>query len=371
MSQIWHFLVTIWSQIMDKLVQIYTRKGKNGVQALYLNYRKDGKRFRDSLGLYLYPNQTKQNKLTMEKAEVAKAQKILELQNHKLGIITPSDIKLVDWFAEYQKSHNPNWNRGLIGLIMEIEPDIKLKDVNTRYILRFLNHAKNIHVNQKTGKKLASGTIRNYYNQLNSIITYAYQCEMIVENPFNKIMQKDKPKFKSREVQYLTINQVDELNDHIQFTGRREQVRLAFLFQCYTGLRVSDVYSLTDTDIVVKNGRLYFNKNQGKTGNKLTVPLCVRAIGVLSRGNYNGGKVFDLPAKVTGYNKHLYKIGEVMGLSFKLHSHIGRHTFAMNALEVTRDVMTVKQLLGHQNLSNTLIYAKMTDDSILEEVEKL
>lgn len=357
---------------MKELVQIYNRKNKDGVETLYIHYRKDGKRFRKSLGLYLYPNQQKKNKQTLEKAEVIKAQKILELQNHKIGIVTPSDIKLVDWFKEYQNTHNPNWNRGLLGVINEIEPNIKLKDVNTRYILRFIDHCKNVHINKKTGKKLASGTIRNYYNQLNSILTYAYQCEMIVENPFNKIMEKDKPKFKSREIDFLTEEQIEKLYN-IEFTGRREQVRLAFLFQCFTGLRVSDIYSLSPNELVRRNKRYYLIKTQGKTGGKLEVPLSNPAIKILLLAHWNkdSERIFDLPAKTTGYNKHLYTIGELIDLPFKLHSHCGRHTFAMTVLDKTRDIMIVKQLMGHKNISNTLIYSKLLNNRLEEEVSKL
>ena len=68
-------------------------------------------------------------------------------------------------------------------------------------------------------------------------------------------------------------------------------------------------------------------------------------------------------------NQSLRKIGKKMGLPFNLHIHLGRHTYAMMALNGGVDIKTTSTLLGHASTMVTeRVYATLLPKTIAEVV---
>ena len=57
------------------------------------------------------------------------------------------------------------------------------------------------------------------------------------------------------------------------------------------------------------------------------------------------------------------------GLDIKISPHTFRHTFATDMLEDGSDLMTVKELLGHESLNTTSIYTHVTNEQIKKVYE--
>lgn len=51
--------------------------------------------------------------------------------------------------------------------------------------------------------------------------------------------------------------------------------------------------------------------------------------------------------------------------------HRCRHTFAMRWLEAGVNLAVLQQVLGHRDLSTTMRYARVTDELILREAERI
>ena len=51
------------------------------------------------------------------------------------------------------------------------------------------------------------------------------------------------------------------------------KVRDIFLFSCYTGLRFNDAQNLDDSSLMEINGNTYLRIDQGKTGERIEIPL--------------------------------------------------------------------------------------------------
>ena len=74
-------------------------------------------------------------------------------------------------------------------------------------------------------------------------------------------------------------------------------------------------------------------------------------------------------SKEASINKSLRTIGDKMGLPFNLHIHLGRHTFAMMALNGGVDIKTTSSLLGHASTMVTeKVYATLLPNTIAEVV---
>jgi len=64
--------------------------------------------------------------------------------------------------------------------------------------------------------------------------------------------------------------------------------------------------------------------------------------------------------------------GEAAGIPpDKRHFHVLRHSIAVHLLDAGADIMFVRDLLGHKNIQNTMVYARLTSarrDEIHREI---
>lgn len=152
------------------------------------------------------------------------------------------------------------------------------------------------------------------------------------------------------------------------------EVKRAFLFACYTGLRFSDLKKLTWGKIQPENGRHKLQYRQKKTGGFEYFPLSETANKLLKDDsniiNFPNKQVFKLPV-LRYYNYVLKQWAKKAGIGKHLSSHVARHTFATLALTNGVDLYTVSKLLGHRDIAATQIYAKIIDKKKEEAVDML
>ena len=175
----------------------------------------------------------------------------------------------------------------------------------------------------------------------------------------------------------LTQPQVRKLLREIEI---RQDVRANAVFHLmlYTGCRVSDIANLGLSDVVIqpRSGSVTFRL--GKGGKERTVPLPLPARKAIQayldvRPVDESELVFHGkrgPLTDRGFRALCDKYGELLG--FKLHPHLLRHTMAHKFLDDTgNDLVSLAQLLGHQNINTTAIYTKRTQDQLAAAVDNL
>lgn len=361
-------------------VRIRFKKLANGSVSVYLAINVNGRRTYDYLKLYLVPetDQTakQQNRQTMEAVYAIKAQRILQITNGAAGIKKDlrNKMRLVDWLKIYQdrqvnkgKRGAKRWVRTMIFVIEGYDggKDATLADIDLQWLTDFMIYLMNDYVTYKK-TKLTNGTVDNYLRCLKAAFNVAVEEGIMPTNP---ILALDRSHLKGTtyEREFLSVEEVKKL---IDTPCRRPDIKGAFLFSCFCGLRISDVRSLQWKHVVTAGEKMYLKITQFKTRRPLSIPLSRQALRWMPE---RGGAVEDeyiFPplsknmtvlddwAKEAGINKHI---------TF----HVSRHTFATMELTMGADIYTTSKLLGHTSVATTQIYAKVINSKKEEAVSLL
>lgn len=361
-------------------VRIRFKKLANGSVSVYLAINVSGRRTYDYLKLYLVPETDQaaklQNKQTMEAVYAIKAQRILQITNGAAGIKKDlrNKMRLVDWLKIYQdrqvnkgKRGAKRWVRTMIFVIEGYDggKDATLADIDHQWLTDFMIYLMNDYVTYKK-TKLTNGTVDNYLRCLKAAFNVAVEEGIMPTNPM-LALDRSHLKGTTYEREFLSVEEVKKL---IDTPCRRSDIKGAFLFSCFCGLRISDVRSLQWKHVVTAGGKMYLKITQFKTRRPLSIPLSRQALRWMpERGNAEEDEyifpplsknmtVLDDWAKEAGINKHV---------TF----HVSRHTFATMELTMGADIYTTSKLLGHTSVATTQIYAKVINSKKEEAVSLL
>jgi integrase len=227
-------------------------------------------------------------------------------------------------------------------------------------------------------KNVSQNTAVNYMKIFRARVKDAFRQDIITKNPFDKFEMSRKLE---SERTTLDTAEVEKLID-TPFPSH-PHLRLGFLFSCFTGLRASDIYALRWQDVLKENdaeGNLFYQldirpiKTRKSTGKILKTPLTHAAVEVLEELENERGiddKVFGkLPSNRNA--RDLLKLWAARaGIKKNVYFHAARHTFATLSLTYGMDIYSVSKLLGHTDIRNTEIYAKIVDEKKRTEIQKL
>ena len=370
------FLYCPWhlSQIchMKELVTLRERKLANGSKYLYLDYFVGKKRVREHLKIYLVPEQSKIDKLqnaeSVKTALAIKAKRTLELQDSASGLYKPkkNDMLLTDFLQQrvvwYEQRGSKSYRQHLEKIIRWLNNwggHVTLRTTNKAHLLDFVKFL------QDNG--LAPTTVRGYYETLGSQFRAAMRDELINANPFDRIDKTEKPKRVETEREYLTMEELRHLS---RTKIQSDQVRRAFLFSCFTGLRISDIRNMNWSDIHQTDSGHQLAIRQVKTKGLVYLPLSDNAMSILPSIHPSKGPVFNLPHQVT-VNETVRAWVKRARINKHISFHCARHTYATLLLTSGVDIYTVSKLMGHKDVSVTQIYARIIDQKKVDAVNAI
>jgi len=153
---------------------------------------------------------------------------------------------------------------------------------------------------------------------------------------------------------FLIPEQEEALLEHFKKLPRH--VDLAFRTMLATGLRVSEVAALKSADIFQQKGRVFLRIRQGKGKKERIVPVTdpetARELWELKQEKKES--VFGVSDATLKW--HAWRIKKETGIDF--HTHRLRHTLATKLLARGVGIDVVQEVLGHENINTTRIYAK-------------
>ena len=147
---------------------------------------------------------------------------------------------------------------------------------------------------------------------------------------------------------------------------QNQNIRRAFIFCLYSGLRYCDVKDLTFSNVDYSNKLLKFeqNKTKGRSANSgVVIPLndgLLRLLGEPTAEQSKNSLIFPMPS----YEMCLKSIRRWVakaGIDKHITWHCARHSFAMNILNNGANVKVVATLLGHSDLKHVEKYTRAID----------
>ena len=248
--------------------------------------------------------------------------------------------------------------------------NITIGHVDKKYLSGFIDYlngasSKYYHTDKEgtTRRRTLSQASRAlYFNAVVIALNRAVKDDIIPSNPAHKIPEADRPKEGQATKEYLTLDEVQKLE---ATPCKYPELKRAFLFSCFCGLRMSDVRRLRWQDIhTTADGQKQVETVQQKTGEPIYIPLSNNALRYLpddSRSTEQD-RIFILP-HVSTIEKYLSVWGKNAGITKHLTYHVSRHTNATLMLTYGADIYTVSKLLGHTNVKTTAVYAKIVDEN--------
>lgn len=225
----------------------------------------------------------------------------------------------------------------------------------------------------KTVKNISNNTALKYITNFKKIVLSAVDKEIIAADPFKRFKSK-KTKVPKKP---LTNHELDSLEKHQFSTARLSVVRDVFVFQCYTGLAYVDVYNLKQSDLKVGiDGEKWIMAGRQKTGSPINIPLLPKAVMIMERYRNHPlclerNSVLPVSSNQK-MNEYLKEIADLCGITSALNTHKARRTFASTiTLNNNVPIHVVKEMLGHQSVSQTEQYAMTEQLSIGREMQGL
>lgn len=371
---------------VKELVRLRFKTLANGGQSIILDFFVNGSRQRETMKLYLVPEITKAdrdaNRETMRTANAVKSKRIVELQNNNHGFSNSnllSKANFIDYLRyqaeSYKKKGSTAYSQTISSMINYLikyrGEEVTFQQIDKEYLLGFIAFLKKV---KSTHKKPLSDSARDlYWTAVVIALNCAVKDDIIPINPAHKIQTSDKPKRVQTTREYLTLDELKLLMEKdIEVKERNsldlkafDQVKRAFLFSCFCGLRMSDIRALKWEQIqTTTNGELQVEMVQQKTKEVIYLPLSANAMNQLpEKGNKKRSDlVFNLP-HVSTVEKHLLVWAKQAGVDKHITFHVARHTNATMMLYYGADIYTVSKLLGHTSVKTTQIYAKIVDET--------
>lgn len=236
-------------------------------------------------------------------------------------------------------------------------PDLRFDQVTVKFMQEFRAYLKK--KKKSNGQHLEHNTIWTKLKDLKSFFRVANE-EVQVHVP-SAVIDFPNP-YKESESTYLNKEEVIRLIQQIDsdvLLPTQFNVLKAFLFCCFTGIRISDLYNSKYSWMVSNNFMKFtMQKNSEQRPKTITIPLIPLAKVFV---NSTRGNLFELPSSQE-YNRSLKDLADLAHIDKVITSHVARHTFGYLIMKYTGDIYLLKKLLGHSKIATTEKYAHVDDE---------
>lgn len=211
----------------------------------------------------------------------------------------------------------------------------------------------------------SNSTINVRLSAIKTFYDYLVEQEYTDHNPIIKTLYLQG---KTTKTQPLSP---DEKNIILTYMDQKEEhIRLGFYTMFYTGLRVSEIANLKREDVNIINNRVTVHVVHGKRGGERTVPVFDPEVAE-QLIKYTKEQVTDplFKIKARTFQYHAEQASLKTGILFSVHQ--ARHTFATERLQEGIRLDILQKLMGHKDISTTMLYARTMDIDVINSAEPI
>lgn len=363
--------------------------------------KKDRKR--EYLSLYLWqaprtPLERTQNKETLELAKNIRYEKGQQLLEDSEGYRLKKnvDINFLDWMWAYYEAYTkadkrhikrahdcfidflvdpnfeytpqPDWSEAKIA---KAKKEFEKKKQRVSIRPQQITKEKIIEFTEYLQHRFRGEGAHTLYARFKKVIKAAVENDVMRKNPCTGIIIKIDNGSLKKDV--LSIDEIQALiATHYQ--GESTNIRRAFIFCLYCGLRWCDVKDLTYSNVDYSNRLLKFDQAKTKghsSASSVVIPLNDGLLHLIGEPtDSKDSLIFPLPS----HNMCLKALRHwVKRANIDKHItwHCARHSFAVNILNNGANIKTVASLLGHSGLRHTEKYTRAVDSLKQEAINSL
>ena len=174
-----------------------------------------------------------------------------------------------EWFEEYAKlnlrSTTYERMRPLTHRVYPAIGHLRMDKITARQLQGFVNSLAKEGANEKTGKPLASKTIRHNLSFISDVFSYAVKMDLLSDNPCRKVTipkgeVKEKPIYSQEEMALLLT----------RISGEPTKYRAFFFLIAYSGFRRSEMLGLEWKDVDFEHNVITIKRTSNYTAGRGT-----------------------------------------------------------------------------------------------------
>lgn len=248
---------------------------------------------------------------------------------------------------------------------------ITLAELDDKFVKKFDSFLLQKNIVNSISRTLHRTSVNKYHTKLRALLNMAIEENLLQKNPYHNFKMK---KQESKRT-FLTKPELDriEAND-LGGNKSLQYSRDKFLFSVYTGLRFTDADNLKEENIEFDGTKYWISFRQQKTHELSRLPMLSKAKDIYDK--------YEIERLATGFvlprltnqkvNVYLKTIADLAGITKPLTHHVARHTSATTIFLANGvPLEIVSKQLGHSSIKTTQIYAKITNDMLSKEADKL
>lgn len=239
------------------------------------------------------------------------------------------------------------------------------QSISTLIINQFIDSIKI----DDNGKQRSQSWIANIYYGISNFFDFLVDSNNVNYNICKKI--KAPKNNVEKEMDYLTEDDIKKIKYNIRHSSRKKwksRDMAIFLLGCGTGLRVSSISEIDIDDIDFDNNKIIVTEKGNKTRpcflpDKVMIAIKIWICDRERMVEDNNRALFISQKKqrmsVSAIEDMIKKFAKDIGKHITPHTM--RHTFGTIVYEDTGDLYLTAEAMGHKNIKNTMIYAKVSE----------
>jgi integrase len=339
---------------------IFERRGKNDV-TFYIRYQYQGRDIKERVGRKSrgFTRELAKEALKSRLGDMARGQFNLEKTRRPIPF-----SKLAEQYREFASGYKRGWyeEKYIVQEFADLFADTPLAEITTWQIEKWKSDK---------AKTVQQQTVNRCLTVLKHMFKKAVDWSMTKTNPATGVKRY---KVVSERTRFLSADDVQMVLQKCKEDFASPWLYPLVKLALNTGMRQGELLGLTWKGVDFERGRI--NVLQTKTMRWKTISINAAALDALNRLQLNrwGDNLLIWPwgdriGKTTVYDA-FKRACKAAGIE-DFHFHDLRHTFASHLVMAGVDLLTVKELLGHKQINETVRYSHLAPEHTVQALGKL